>query len=108
MVFDHRTYYCRPGTIKAHLELYAKMGFAVQTKHLGQPLLYATTDVGDVNSYVHVWSYADVADRAKKRAAMTADPEWQSYIAKSAELGALIRQENKIMLPVAFFKPQGA
>jgi hypothetical protein len=29
MIFDHRTYTCKPGTIKAHLDLYAKMGLAV-------------------------------------------------------------------------------
>lgn len=54
MIFDHRTYYCRPGAIKKLLVLYEKMGFVVQSRHLGKPALYATTEVGDVNSYVHV------------------------------------------------------
>ena len=67
MIFDHRTYYLKPGTIKAHLEIYEKYGYGPQSKHLGKPVLYATTEVGDVNSYVHVWAYKDLADRTARR-----------------------------------------
>ncbi len=102
MIFDHRTYTCKPGTIKAHLEIYEKHGLGPQTRHLGKPALYATTEVGDVNSYVHVWAYKDLADRTAKRAAMWADPEWIAYTKKSAELGALVSQENKILVATSF------
>jgi len=108
MIFDHRTYYCRPGTIKAHLALYQEMGWKPQTRHLGQPALYATTEVGDVNSYVHVWTYKDLADRTAKRAALWVDPEWLEYVKKSGELGALVKQENKILVAAPFFKLPGA
>ncbi len=102
MIYDHRTYVCKPGMIKAHVELYQAMGFAVQSKHLGKPVLWATTEVGDVNSYVHVWAYKDLADRTAKRAAMWADPAWLAYVKKSGELGALVHQENKILIGQAF------
>ena len=64
MIYDHRTYTCRPGTIKKHLELYLEHGWEPQTRNLGKPLLYAMTETGDPNSYVHVWVYEDAADRA--------------------------------------------
>ena len=102
MIYDHRTYVCRPGTIKKHLDLYVAHGLAPQTKHLGQPALYATTEVGDVNSYVHVWAYDSMQDRTTKRAAMQADPAWQEYLRVSGEAGYLLSQENKIMIPVPF------
>ncbi len=105
MIYDHRTYVCKPGMIKAHLELYAEQGFAPQSRHLGKPVLYGTTDVGDVNSYVHVWAYKDMAERAARRAAMWADPEWLAYVKVSGELGAMVHQENKILVATAFFKP---
>ena len=98
MILDKRTYTCRPGTIKAHVELYKEFGYAAQTKHLGKPVVWATTEVGDVNSYVHIWAYKDIADRAAKRAAMWADPDWLNYTKKSAELGALISQTNEILV----------
>ena len=52
-----------------------KHGFAAQSRHLGKPFAYLFTKSGDVNTLVHMWLYDDVADRAKKRAAMAADPE---------------------------------
>lgn len=104
MIYDHRTYVCRPGTIKKHLALYEQHGFEVQRKHLGEPVLYAATETGDVNSYVHVWAYKDAADRAAKRAALQADPGWTAYLEKSAEAGYLVSQVNKILQRVPFVK----
>ena len=101
MLYDHRTYTCRAGTIRKHLDIYVKHGFATQSRHLGKPVLYALTEVGDVNSYVHVWAYDSADDRAKKRAAMQADPAWQEYIRVSNEAGYLLRQENKLLLSVS-------
>ena len=103
MIFDHRTYVCRPGTIKKHLAIYEEHGWPTQRKHLGEPVLYAATETGNVNSYVHIWAYKDAADRAERRAALQADPAWQDYLGRSAEAGYLISQENKILTPVSFF-----
>ena len=101
MIYDHRTYFCRAGTIRKHLDLYVRHGFAAQSRHLGQPVLYASTEVGDVNSYVHVWAYESVEDRAKRRAAMQADPDWQNYLKVSSEAGYLLKQETKLLVSVA-------
>ena len=104
MLFDHRTYTVKPGTLPKQLELYAKHGKAAQERHLGQPLLYGITETGPINSYVHVWVYEDAADRAKRRAAMQADPDWQAFLKLSGEAGYLIAQENKLLTPAPFFK----
>ncbi|MDF3384049.1 MULTISPECIES: NIPSNAP family protein [Sulfitobacter] len=100
MIYDHRTYCCRPGTIKKHLALYAEFGFPAQRRILGEPVIYAQVETGDVNSFVHIWAYKDAADRAARRAQMAADPEWQAYLKKSAEAGYLVSQTNKILMPV--------
>lgn len=104
MLFDVRTYTCRPGTIKKHLELYQSTGMAPQTRHLGAPLFYGMGETGDPNQYVHIWVYESAADREKKRAAMQADPDWQAYLAKSAEAGWLISQQNKLLVNAPFFE----
>ena len=108
MLLDVRTYTCRPGTIKKHLELYEKMGKAPQTRHLGQPLAYMTTETGNPNQYVHIWKYESAGDREAKRAAMWADADWIAYTQESAKLGALEAQENKLMVPVGFFPEPGS
>jgi hypothetical protein len=68
MIFDMRTYTCKPGTVPAHLKL-----------------------------------YEDAADRSKRRAAMQADPDWQSFLKMSAEAGYLLSQQNQILQSASFF-----
>ncbi len=107
MIFDHRTYTVKPGTMPKQMELYQKHGLAPQTKHLGPPVFYGITETGPINTYVHVWGYRDAADRAQRRAAMQADPDWQAYLQKSHEAGCLIAQENKILTAPPFYSPPG-
>ena len=102
MLIDHRTYTLRPGTMAKHLAIYEEYGLKPQRRHLGEPLAYLITESGELNTYVHIWSYQDAADRATKRAAMQADPDWQMYLQKSGEAGYLIKQENKLMTPAPF------
>ena len=104
MIYDHRTYTCHPGRIKAHMALYEKHGWEAQRRHLGEPVFYGAVETGDVNSYVHIWAYKDAADRASRRAAMAADPDWQNFLKLSAESGNLASQINTILTPAPFFK----
>ncbi len=104
MLYDVRTYTCRPGTIKKHLALYAEHGFAVQQRHLGTPLAYMQVETGAVNSYMHIWVYESAADREAKRAALQKDPDWGVYLARSAEGGYLVSQTNTQMVDVPFFR----
>lgn len=103
MLLDVRTYVCHPGTINAQLALYEEFGKTPQTRHLGQPVAFLRTETGDPNEYVHIWMYENAGDREAKRAAMDADPEWQLFKQKAAELGALATQNNKLMTPVSFY-----
>jgi hypothetical protein len=102
VLVDHRYYRIKPGMVAAHLDLYEKAGFKAQTRHLGEPLAYLYTESGEVNTLVHMWVYEDAADRARKRAAMAADPEWQNYARLLAESGYLLSQQNNLMLPANF------
>ena len=102
MLFDVRTYTCKPGMIKRHLALYKEMGLAPQTRHLGQPFAYLTTETGNPNQYIHIWAYESAGDRERKRAAMWADPDWVAYTVENANLAALDAQENRLMTPVDF------
>lgn len=102
MLLDVRTYTCRPGTIKLQLELYEKLGFKPQTRHLGQPVAFMVTETGPINTYIHIWAYESAGDRETKRAGMQADPEWQAFLKASAEAGYLINQQNQLMTPAAF------
>jgi hypothetical protein len=102
MLLDHRTYTVKPGTMAKHLAIYHEYGFTPQKRHLGEPLAYLITESGEVNTYIHIWVYNDAADRATRRAAMQADPDWQTYLQKTAEAGYLVSQRNNLMTPAPF------
>ena len=104
MIYDHRTYTCRPGTVPLQLALYEAHGWPVQTKHIGLPVLYGTTEIGNVNAFVHVWRYESLAERTAKRAAMFADPDWAVYLKASNEAGYIVAQENKILVGAPFWE----
>jgi hypothetical protein len=101
MIVDIRTYTLIPGQLGAFNKLYETEGYAIQTKHLGQPLGYHFIDIGPQNRIVHIWGYPDIATRAARRAEMEKDAAWVSYRGKS---GALFqRQENKILKHAPFY-----
>ncbi len=106
MLFDVRTYTCKPGTLNAHLKLYEEHGLSPQANNLGQPFAYMVGETGNPNQYVHIWMYENAGDRETRRATMWADPEWLAYVKKSAELGALEKQENIFMNNVSFWDPK--
>jgi hypothetical protein len=102
MLIDHRTYTLRPGTLRKQLALYEKHGLVPQKRHFGEPLLWATSDTGDVNTYVHIWVYENAEDRNRKRTALFQDQEWLKYLEMNAEAGYLIKQDSKLMSPASF------
>jgi len=102
VIVDVRTFHFKPGKMPQELDLYAKRGLASQTRHLGPPLAYLHGESGDINALVHLWVFEDVAERARKRAAMMADPEWQTYLKLADEAGFLVDQRNNLMVPASF------
>lgn len=102
MIVDLRTYTIRIGAVREFLALYAREGLAVQTQHLGAPMGYYTTEVGDLAQVVHIWRYTDMADRERRRAAMEADPRWIAYRTRAAAQGQVTQQVNTILKEVDF------
>lgn len=102
MIYEIRTYRCKPGMVQQQIAFYRDHGLAIQIRHLGAPVVFGATEFGDVNSYIHVWAFAGFADRAERRSAMMADPEWQEFLGKSAERGYVLGQENTVLTAAEF------
>lgn len=107
MLFDLRTYRCRPGTVTAQLAAYERDGYEAQCQHLGAPLFYGTVETGDVNSYVHLWQFENAADREQRRSELYSDERWLLYRRKSAEAGYQTDQHNTLLKPAPFWRPPG-
>ncbi|HJS33820.1 MAG TPA: NIPSNAP family protein [Alphaproteobacteria bacterium] len=104
MIVDMRTYTLHPGRLGAYFKLYESEGWAIQRKHLGEPVGYYYVDIGVQNRIVHLWGYTDIAERARRRASMENDPAWNSYRAKSGL--NFQAQENRILKPAPFWPMQ--
>ncbi len=57
------------------------------------------TEAGQLNEVVHMWAYRDLNHRAEVRGNVVKDPEWQSFLAKSAPLLAEIRSVALVPAP---------
>ncbi len=102
MLFDMRIYACRPGGLQPQLRMYEQYGMKPQTRILGQPVLFATTETGEITSYVHIWGYESAADREAKRAVLFADAEWNEYRRRLAEGGNVARMNTSLLNDVPF------
>ena len=102
MLIDLRTYTLRPGSGPAQLEHYAKFGYQIQLRYMGEPLFYLAAETGEMNTLVHGWVYESAADREQKRARMGQDPEWKKYLVENAKAGNIVAQRTSLMTPVSF------
>ena len=83
MIYEMRTYGMKVGSVPVYLELVEQEGIQTQKGHLGELVGYFSTEIGPLNQIVHIWAFADLADRAARRATLAADPRWQRFVRKS-------------------------
>ena len=100
MIIDHRTYNIVPRMMGEYLKVFEEFAMPVQRRHLGEPILFTVTEVGQQDQVIHLWAYKDYADLEARRAARNADPEWKIYMEKSRPL--VLSQETKLIRPTAF------
>jgi hypothetical protein len=100
MIVDERTYTIHIGKIPDYLKLYQAEGLELQKRTLGHLIGYFVTEIGQLSTVVHLWAYDSMEERAKRRAALAADPAWQAYLAKMQPL--VTAMENRILVPTAF------
>jgi hypothetical protein len=100
LIVDERTYTIVIGKVPDYLKLYQAEGLELQTRTLGHLIGYFATEIGRMSTVVHLWAYDSMEERARRRAALAADPAWQAYLAKMQPL--VTAMENRILVPTAF------
>ena len=105
MIVEQRRYTIKIGSAPTYFANYEQLGLKVQRRILGNLVGYYVTDIGELNLIVHQWAYESMAERDKRREELGNDPEWKAYLAKSREVGLVLKQENMIMKPAPFFEP---
>jgi len=100
MIVEERNYAFAPADIARFVELYEREGVQIATRHLGNLIGYFRTEVGpDLNEFVHLWGFSDLNDRAARRRALWADPEWLDFATRCPYP---IRQRNRMLTPTVW------
>ena len=95
---EMRTYDLKIGTANSYAALYREEGYAIQKGHLGEPVGYYVSEIGDLNQIIHMWRYESLEERSEKRTALFSDPAWLEYISKIGPM--IILKRNAILYVV--------
>ena len=95
-IYEMRSYTLKAGKIPGMIEGWAPK---IEERSKRSPLTIAMyTEVGDLNKWVHVWSYESLSQRSEVRDKAKADGIWPP----GGGGDRLVYQENKILLPAPF------
>ena len=100
MIYELRTYTAHPGKLGAWLKTFEETRLPILLRHLGNLVAAFTPETGTINQLVQIWAYEDHADRARRRAALWADPEWLDPTKNTSD--ALQKQESVLLAPTRF------
>ena len=100
MIVEERIYKIRTDQMDQYLGLVRDEGLAIQAPILGGLIGYFVTEIGPLSHVVILWRYNDLQDRAKRRARLAQNPQWQEF---TTRLSCTIEtMENRILLPTDF------
>ena len=102
MILDYREYTFRSGRVHLFLELFEKYGLAIQKRILGDFVGMYRTEVGNINTIVHIWKFKNMQDFQERRRKLSEDPDFKSYVLKVRELDITEHQETRILSPLPF------
>ena len=95
-IYELRTYTLHPGKINEAIDLYTNVGWPALEPFQKYLVGYFTGDIGALNQIVHLWKFADDADRRAMWQEIYAN---EGFMAFADKFRPLIRiQENKLLL----------
>jgi len=100
MIYEERDYRIKAGKLGEFVKIYGEHGLSLQKEHLGNFIAYFTTEIGELNHVVALWSYQSLDERTAKRKTMLADPRWQDYLKRVD--GLIDIQNTRILNPVSY------
>lgn len=96
--YELRSYRLHPGKVPEWLGHFRE-GMPAREKY-SAPVGVWSTEVGPLNTVVHLWGYRDANHRMEVRKAAYADPAWAATLKKLQPL--MLAMESKLLIPAAF------
>jgi len=100
VIVEERTYTCHPGKVPEFLRLAEAHGLPVLKPTLGNLIGYFHTEVGTLNQVVHLWAYASLGDRERRRAELAKSDDYKAFVAMVTPL--IQTMESRILIPAPF------
>src|SRR5215831_13382102 len=95
MIYEIRTYTLKPGSVA---EVEKRFGEAYEYRKKYSPLAaFWHTEIGPLNQIIHMWPYADQAERARVRGEAAKDPNWPPKIQEF-----ILHMESEVLVPFPF------
>ena len=102
MIVEHRTYTIKALRTGDFLKLYESAALPLQSKYLGHLIGFYVSEIGPLNEVVHLWGFASLAERERRRALMEADPDWAVYRQALQALDVVVAQSTKMLRSTSF------
>jgi hypothetical protein len=102
VIVEHRTYTLKALRTGDFLKLYERAALPLQLKYLGHMIGFYVSEIGPLNEVVHLWGFASLAERERRRALMEADPGWAVYRQALQELDVVVEQSTKMLRSTSF------
>src|SRR5262245_42306182 len=99
MIHELRTYTVRQGTLPEVIKNSGTVSRAIRKDDYGKLEGYWSTDIGPLNQVIHLWSYADLNERARLRAELGKNPRWNTEY-RPLIRPHLVRQDIRLLNPV--------
>ena len=104
MLYELRIYHCVPGRLPDLLKRFDTITLGIWQRHGIQQAGFWTTEVGESNhNLIYLVAYESMADREKKWAAFSTDPEWIEKRGETEKNGPLVMTfSNQFLKPTSF------
>ncbi len=104
MIYELRTYTMQPGMAPFHANSAGTLGRDIRGDDYGVLVGHWMTEIGPLNQSMHMWAYADLNDRAAKKAALARNERWRTeYLPPNRAV--IRRQEVRLLNAIVAPKP---
>lgn len=98
-IYEMRIYQCQPGSIPTMIERWGK-ALTAGRQDLSPIAACMFSEIGALNVWMHVWPYANLAERARIRTEARKLPNWPPNTREF-----VVSQQNKILKPISISAP---
>ena len=96
MIYELRTYTIRTGGLADQVKAASTLSREIRGDNYGKLEGYWSTEIGPLNQVMHMWSYADLNERARLRIELAKNSRWTSEYTPLL-LPLVVRQEVRLM-----------